>query len=103
MLYLLTEFARLYYLTSAAVAFILGLVTNYILSRVWVFNRLTMHSVTMEILVFTVIGVLGLGLNEVIIWFVSEKIHFHYMIAKAISAAIVLVWNFGARKCIPFR
>jgi putative flippase GtrA len=44
---------------------------------------------------FTAIGVVGLGLNEVIMCFMREKIHFHYMIAKAIIAGIVLSWNFG--------
>jgi putative flippase GtrA len=102
-LYLLTEFAGLHYLVSAAVAFLFGLITNYLLSRVWVFDRRTMENAALEFLVFAVIGVVGLGLNEGIIWFVREKIHFHYMVAKAISAGIVLVWNFGARKTILFR
>ena len=47
-LYLLTDFARLHYLLSAGVAFILGLVTNYLLSRVWVFDRMTMQNVGAE-------------------------------------------------------
>jgi putative flippase GtrA len=102
-LYLLTKFVGLHYLLSAAIAFLLGLVINYLLSRVWVFNRRTMDSVTMEFLVFAVIGVLGLGLNEAVIWFVVEKIHFHYLVAKAISAGLVLFWNFGARKMVLFR
>jgi putative flippase GtrA len=102
-LYLLTEFAGLHYLISAAVAFLFGLLTNYCLSRLWVFDRRTMESVTAEFLVFAVIGIVGLGLNEAIIWFVAEKIHFHYMVAKAISAGIVLLWNFGARKSLLFR
>ena len=102
-LYALTRFAGLYYLVSAAVAFVLGLVANYFLSRVWVFNRRTMGSVAVEMLIFTIIGVVGLGLNEAIIWFVSEKIHLHYLIGKAISTGIVLIWNFGARKFVLFR
>jgi putative flippase GtrA len=57
----------------------------------------------MEFAVFAGIGVVGLGLNELIIWFASEKIHFHYMAAKALSAAILLIWNFGARKSVLFR
>lgn len=28
---------------------------------------------------------------------------FHYMVAKVISAGIVLIWNFGARKFVLFR
>ncbi len=103
LLYLLTEFAGIHYLISAAIAFLFGLLTNYYLSRLWVFNRRTLKSVSMELVVFTGIGVVGLALNEVIIWFAREKIHFHYMMAKAISAGILLIWNFGARKSVLFR
>jgi putative flippase GtrA len=102
-LYLLTEFAGLHYLTSAAVAFLFGLVTNYWLSRAWVFDRRTAQNVTVEFVVFAMIGVIGLGLNEVIIWFAGEKLYIHYMIAKAFSAGLVLIWNFGARKFLLFR
>ena len=73
-LYLLTEFAGLYYLVSAAVAFLFGLVTNYCLSRVWVFNRRTMKNGVMEFVVFTVIGIVALEPKEVIIGFIREKI-----------------------------
>lgn len=103
LLYLLTEFAGLHYLISAAVSFLFGLLANYFLSRVWVFDRRTMGNATVEFAVFAVIGIVGLGLNEGIMWFVSEKIHFHDMIAKAVSAGIVLIWNFGARKFVLFR
>ena len=103
LLYVLTEFAGLHYLISAAIAFLFGLLTNYWLSRHWVFNRRTLNNVAMEFVVFAGIGIAGLGLNEAILWFAQEKIHIHYMIAKAISAAIILVWNFGARKAALFR
>jgi len=102
-LYLLTEFAGFHYLVSAAAAFLLGLITNYYLSRAWVFDRRTMENAAAEFAIFSVIGVVGLGLNEAIIWFISDRLHFHYMMAKAVSAAVVLVWNFGARKAVLFR
>lgn len=102
-LYLLTQFVGLYYLTSAAVGFLFGLVTCYCLNRLWVFDRRTVGNAALEFFVFTVIGVVGLGSNEVIIWFVSGKIHIHYMVGKAISGGIVMFWNFGARKFLLFR
>jgi putative flippase GtrA len=102
-LYLLTEFAGLHYLISAAMAFLFGLITNYFLSRVWVFDRRTMGNAAIEFAVFAAIGVVGLGLNEFIIWSIKEKIHLHYMAAKTVSAGVVLVWNFGARKVMLFR
>jgi putative flippase GtrA len=102
LLYLLTEFAGLHYLVSAAVAFLSGLVTNYWLSRMWVFDRRTLQNSAVEFVIFAAIGVVGLAFNEGIIWAVREKIHLHYLVAKAISTGIVLMWNFGARRWLLF-
>lgn len=102
-LYLLTGLLGLHYLLAAAIAFILGLTVNYLLSCIWVFDRHTLQNPAAELIVFTIIGVVGLGFNEAIIWFVIEKVHWHYMIAKLISSSIVLFWNFGARRYLLFR
>ena len=101
-LYLLTDFGGVYYLTSTAIAFLFGVLTSYCLSRTWVFNRRTMENSAMEFVVFAIIGVVGLGFNIGIIWFVRELIHLHYLIGKAIATLIVLTWNFGARKMLLF-
>lgn len=102
-LYVLTEFAGFHYLHSAAVAFLLGLVTNYCLCRLWVFDRRTVQNASLEFVIFAVIGIVGLGLNEAIMWVASEALHLHYLAGKMMSAGIVLLWNFGARKLILFR
>jgi putative flippase GtrA len=102
-LYALTEFAGIHYLISAAAAFLLGLLANYFLSRVWVFNQRTVGNVAIEFAVFAVIGLIGLGLNEAILWFAHARLGLHYLVAKLFSAALVLVWNFGARKALLFR
>lgn len=101
-LYFLTDIIRIHYLISAAAAFILGLITNYILSIFWVFARRTLTSKQMEFLIFAIIGVVGLGLNEGIIWFFTALIHFHYLMSKVVSAIIIFFWNFFARKKILF-
>jgi putative flippase GtrA len=43
-LYVLTEYAGVYYLVSAAAAFLLGLSTNYALSVAWVFGTRAVSS-----------------------------------------------------------
>jgi putative flippase GtrA len=102
-LFLLTEFGGLHYLLSAVFAFGLGLLTNYLLSVAWVFNRRTLSSRGMEFLVFGLIGVLGLGLNEVVLWVLTEGAGFHYLLSKAGAAVVVFLWNFFARKLSLFR
>ncbi len=102
-LYIFTDFLGIYYLISAAIAFILGLVANYALSITWVFNRRTLDSRAFEFGIFAVIGIIGLILNEVIIWFFTAELQFYYLLSKIISAIIILFWNFFARKLVLFR
>ncbi len=101
-LFFLTEFVKIHYLISAAIAFILGLLTNYALSIFWVFPKRTLANKRTEFFIFSIIGLVGLGLNEVIIWFFTELIHFHYLISKIFSTVVVFFWNFIARKKILF-
>lgn len=97
-LYMLTEYAGVHYLVSAGIAFILGSIVNYLLSVIWVFNVRRFRSRTIEIIFFVSIGAIGLGLNELFIWFFTEIVMFFYLISKLISTAIVYFWNFFARK-----
>ncbi len=101
-LWLLTEVCHLHYLVSAVIAFLLGLTCNYILSTSWVFGDRRMKNRWAEFSVFAIIGVIGLGLNELIMYVGCEKLHLHYMVAKLVSTAIVFFWNFFARKFILF-
>jgi putative flippase GtrA len=101
-LFILTDLVKVHYLISAAIAFTLGLITNYSLSIVWVFSKRTLSNRRLEFIVFSIIGLVGLGMNEVIIWFFTEWIHFHYLISKIFSTVVVFFWNFFARKKILF-
>ncbi|MBP2044841.1 GtrA family protein [Methanobacterium aggregans] len=102
-LYYLTEYLGVYYLLSAAIAFILGLVANYILSITWVFDNHTLDNKVSEFGLFALIGIVGLGINEFIIWGFTANVQIYYMFSKIISAIIVLIWNFSARKYLLFK
>ena len=102
-LLILTEFFGIYYLISAAIAFILGLIANYILSISWVFNKRKLNKRHIEFGVFALIGIVGLGLNEVFIWFFTQDLQIYYLISKILAAVIILFWNFFARKFVLFR
>lgn len=101
-LFLLTEYLNLHYLVSAAIAFILGLVTNYFLSIGWVFTRHTVSDKRIEFIVFTLIGLAGLGLNELFLWLFTDLAGMYYLISKILTAVLVYLWNFFVRKLILF-
>ncbi len=102
MLFILTEYIKIHYLISAAVAFSLGLITNYTLSIIWVFSKRTLKNKKTEFIIFAVIGIFGLGFNELFIWFFTEVTGFYYLISKVISTVFVFFWNFFARKKMLF-
>ncbi len=102
-LYFLTDWLYVHYLVSAALAFLVGITVNYLLSIAWVFQVRTMKNVWVEISIFTMIGIVGLGVNEIIIWFFTELVEFHYLISKLFSTVSVYLWNFFTRKLLLFR
>ena len=102
-LIIFVEIFKIYYLTAALVAFLLGSITAYILNVRWVFDKRTFKNRYFEISIFIVIGVVGLILNQYIIWFFTENVNFHYLLSKLVATMIVVIWNFFARKYILFR
>jgi len=102
-LYLLTAHAGLYYLFSAAIAFILGLATNFLLSVRWVFVTRTVENKSLEFFIFGTIGLVGLGLTELLMWLLTEHVGLYYLVSKMISTIIVFFWNFLVRKFLLFR
>ena len=101
-LFFLTEHAHLDYLISAAVAFILGLIVNYLLSISWVFSNSRLNNKMAEFIVFASIGLVGLIINEAIMYLCCEVLNIHYMISKLCSTGVVFFWNFFGRKLILF-
>jgi putative flippase GtrA len=102
-LYLLTSVVGVPYLVSGAIAFLFGLSIVYLLSVRWVFERRSLQSPVTEFALFATIGIVGLGLNELVLWLLTGVAGFHYLLSKFGSVVIVFSWNFGARKYFLFR
>lgn len=98
----LTEWVHLHYLLSAGIAFLAGLGVNYLLSITWVFSVRRLKNKKLEFFLFSFIGIIGLGINEGVIWFATEKGGFHYVVSKIIATGVVFLWNFFARKYLLF-
>ncbi|MCI8588862.1 MAG: GtrA family protein [Bacilli bacterium] len=96
-LYVLTEFVGIHYLVSSIISFTISLIFNYILSIYWVFD-VTKKQTTKEILVFIILSVIGLGINQIVMYVGSDILHIYYMLTKLVATFIVMVWNFVTRK-----
>ena len=102
-LYGLTHYGGLYYLTSATLAFLVGLGINYTFSVLWVFSHRVIGNRWVEFGLFALVGVLGLGLNDLSMWLLTSVAGLYYLYSKLITTALVFVWNFAIRKVSLFR
>ena len=104
LLALLTElFGREHLLVWTAIAFCAGLLITYLFSILWVFDNRSLKSRTAEVTIFVGIGVIGLGLTELLMWLFADKAGLHYLLSKIITTVLVFVWNFAAKKLLLFR
>ncbi|WP_317194354.1 GtrA family protein [Bacteroides faecis] len=55
-----------------------------------------------EFILFGLIGVIGLGLNNVLLYFFTDLIGLYYMLSKLITAVLVYAWNFLGRRYFLF-
>lgn len=101
-LWALTEHVSLHYLLAATLGFSAGLVTNYLLCLIWVFDYRRMSNRLHEFTVFGSVGIAGLLLNNLLLYVLTDYGGFHYLISKLFAAAGILVFNFSLRRWLLF-
>ena len=95
----------LHYLIANLIGLNAGLVINYVISVKWVFagcKRNFGDAKKIEFSIFSVIGILGVGFNQLLMLLLVGYGNFNEMLSKIVAAGIVLVYNFLARKFILF-
>jgi len=97
-LLLLTEVAGIHYLLSSAVAFLVSVIFNYILSITFVFETDKSKSKGAQFSLFAVMSAGGLGINQLMMWLVSDVMFVPYQLSKFLATAVVMVYNFVTRK-----
>ncbi len=98
-------------MAGSALGFTVSVIINYILSFKFVFERKEDLDRRKEFVAFIILSVIGLGLNQLIIWicvgpvygniaFLRNILNYDlaYTGAKVIATAIVMVYNFVTRK-----
>lgn len=98
-------------LIGAFFGFTVSVIINYLLSMKFVFVRKEDMDRKREFVIFTVLSLIGLGINELIIKFSIDVIYVHVSAlakvltpgmataaAKIVATAVVMVYNFVTRK-----
>ena len=94
----LTEVFGLNPVVSATISFIVSVIFNYIASMRYVFSHKEDMSRSREFVIFIALSVIGLIINDVLMWAGTELVSIDYRIVKIFATAVVMVWNFITRK-----
>ena len=98
----LIRLAGVDYLVAAPIGFALGLATVYLLSVRWVFQQRRLSDARAEFVLFALIGLAGMALNQGILYAGVEGFALSPELAKVVSAGAVFCFNFASRKLLLF-
>ena len=102
LLIFLTEYVGFHYLISASISFLVGGLLVYITKTIHILHQRRLSSKSIEITSFMAIGVVGLALNGLLIWAITEGTPLSYQLAKLPTAGIVFLFNYVARRSFLF-
>lgn len=98
---LLVELFDFHPVLAAFFGFLLAVTNNFFLNKIWTFQNRSKNYRKLWIKFFLVSSV-GLAMTIALMYMFWEIFHIDYRIAKLLTSAIVLVWNFLANKFWTF-
>ena len=97
-LYIFREFCHFPVLVSNTLSFCISVIYNYTASVKWVFDVNKEKNAKKQFVIFIVFSVIGLILNNIIMWITVDFLSIYYLLAKVVATVIVMIFNFVTRK-----
>ena len=97
-LYIFREFFKFPVVLANTLSFVISVIYNYTASVKWVFDVNKEKSAKKQFITFIIFSVIGLLINDLIMWISVDQLNIYYLLAKIIATLIVMVFNFVSRK-----
>ena len=103
-IWVLVEFAHLYYVAANLIAATCGAITNFSLNRLWAFDHGRHGHAHRQAVRYAIVSAASLLLNTSAVFCFTEFAHLRYLISKFIGALIVgWFWNYPMHRYYVFR
>lgn len=86
---------------SNALGFTIAATTNWLLNRIWTFSS-NNPQILSEYLRFFGVSLIGLGINTLILWLLTDKAKLNFYLSKVGAIGITTIWNFLANNYFTF-
>ena len=97
-LYLFRDIGHFHLIIANTLSFCISVIFNYFASMTFVFDVDKNKSKKRNFVLFFIFSVIGLILNDIIVYFVTEIVGLYYMLSKIIATIFVMIFNFVTRK-----
>jgi dolichol-phosphate mannosyltransferase len=97
LLWLLTEFAGLFYLLSAAISIETSILSNFTLNDYFTFRDRrspTLKSFLSRLVRFNLVSLAGLALNMGVLWLLTEVFGVYYLLSNLCGIVVATLWNY---------
>ena len=99
--YLLKERFKVRKLVANSCGFIIAASSNYMLNRMWTFHSEN-ENISSEFTLFLTFSLVGLVINNGILYFFNEKLKVNFYLAKLIAIGLTVIWNFSSNYLFNF-
>lgn len=99
--YLFKEIFKVQKYVANSIGFTIAASSNYVFNRIWTFESGNKEIIT-EYSSFLIISLIGLGLNNLILWLIVSRFKINFYVAKFFAICVVTLWNFLANYFITF-
>ena len=98
LLYGLTEFVGMWYITSSVVASLVRYLLNFTLQKFWTFRNRTKRTVNRQLTQYSILALTKWVLNTALLYVLVEYLHLWYLLAQGILSILLSVASyFGSR------
>ncbi len=103
LLYTLTEWAGLWYLLSATIAFCISIVVSFMLQKFWTFSNPTLSVAPTQFGIFILLNIFNTLVNALGLYILVDYVHLWYLGAEVIVAGGIAFWTFFVMKFVIFK
>lgn len=96
LLYWLTEVAGIWYLISAAIAFLVAVLISFTLQKLWTFKNYNFNYQILrrQLSLFIVLVIINLFFNTGSMYFLVEKLNLPYLFSQVLIGGLIAISNF---------
>ncbi len=99
----------LHLLVANSISFTTAVISNFTWNRLWTFPESRQHPVVTQLGKFAIVNIIGLGINNAILWTVFHLVTgfipdpLDYNLAKITAIGVVLFWNFFVNRAWTYK